>query len=82
MLTLAGFRHVRLCVTIFPDVLNVRSEALLDAHIHRNFLAINAKLETSVDYPSTKEVDCHQCQAEGFGDTSPVHGKSFLLGLD
>ena len=43
ILTLAGFKHVRLLVTIFPEVLKVCSDALLDDQIHRNFLAISAK---------------------------------------
>ena len=54
---LADFKHVRLLVTIFPEVLNVYSDALLETQIHRNFLAIMRRLETSVNYPSTKEAD-------------------------
>jgi len=37
------------------------------------------RLGTSVDYPSTKEVDYHQHQAKGFGGTSPFHEKSSVL---
>ena len=43
MLILEGFKHVRLLVTMLPEVLNVRSDALLDAQVHKNFLAISAK---------------------------------------
>ena len=55
---LPDFKHVRLLVTIFPEVLNVYSDALLETQIHRNFLAIMRRLETSANYPSTKEADC------------------------
>ena len=42
---------------IFLAVLKVHSDTLLGAQMHRNFLAIMRKLETSANYPSAKEED-------------------------
>ena len=44
ILLVAGFRHVHLLATIFPEVLEVHSNVLLEAQIHnRNILAITTK---------------------------------------
>ena len=43
MFTLSGFRQHRLSLTIFPLVLNRRSDATLVAGIHKYFLARQAK---------------------------------------
>ena len=61
---------MHLLLTMFPELLTARSDALLKAQIYKR------RLGTFSDYPSTKEVDHHHHQAEGFGGTSPFHKKS------
>ena len=78
ILTLVGFKQVRLLVTMFPELLKVRSDALLEAQIHKYFLAISAKTGNIYWLLFHQEVDHHQHQAEGFGSTSPFHEKSSL----
>ena len=47
MFTLSGLRQDLLGVTMFPDVLNRRSDAALVAHTQRYFLANLAKIGNS-----------------------------------
>ena len=44
MLTLSGFKEQRLFDTMWPDLLNTLSEAELEAHMHKYFLAILDRL--------------------------------------